>query len=685
MIGPCLGGLLLAVLAASVAAEAAPKPISGKLSKPGYTVIALAANGKATAVRARRGSFRLRPPAKAVTLHVRGPNGTYAGPIVIGRRMKGKRAILGVRAGAKLGRITVRSGYAMVARRVPRKWIDAQRLARARTGIPIGAGVFGRVRSTPPRRGRAPGDLDLDGIPEPLDIDDDGDLIIDNLDRSPAGSRARTAQTGGCGPGRINCQAIVSGLRLFLQDTVNANAGSTADQIDEKHRTRAGLRLAVPPGGPIELDCAGDPFATPPRLGLSYCTTSGTGTAAVGGGATGPPFPGPLGGPFDPDRDGFGVLDPSLQPNACGGGCPDSFFLAPAAETAKYDSDGNRRPGGIGSGDQFLEHVATDGDTSRCPPPPAVTNAACVTSTATLGYVFATVPALVRFSDTAGHSAALSYPVTGASCPPPACPPPAPGTPGNGFLVAPGPDGNIWLRLTFWRPQRTAIPQSDPPTATWMDVGHLTYGVGAHGYCRQSAFSEDDPNSTQVVEDDPNLTPATPHLFLQGGGGFDDSKDDVESSPGDTSPARTFSYSLNLTRCLTDLGIAFPPELWLEFVGAPGAPSAAAQVVAFRIPSSITIKKQTDPPESPTTGTEFGFHLIDSTGGVDFKLRHDGTKSFDFQPGNYTVQEPAAAGYDLTGITCDDSDSTGSTMAREATFRVGAGEHVTCTFTNKKL
>ena len=134
---------------------------------------------------------------------------------------------------------------------------------------------------------------------------------------------------------------------------------------------------------------------------------------------------------------------------------------------------------------------------------------------------------------------------------------------------------------------------------------------------------------------------------------------------------------------MTDLGIAFPNELWLEFISAPGAANAASQIIAFRVPSSITIKKQTDPAESPTTGTEFDFHLINNTGGVDFKLRHDGTRSFDLQPGNYAVQEPAAAGYDLTGITCDDSDSTGSIANREATFRVGSGEHVTCTFTNE--
>ena len=405
----------VALLAAAGPAAAAPKPISGKLSKPGYTLIALAANGEATSVRARRGKFKLRPPAKSVTLHLRSPNGTYAGPVVVGRKKKGKRAILGVRAGAKLGRIGVRRGYAKSTKRLRRKRVDPMRTARAKKGIPIGARVFGRVRSKR-LRPSVPGDLDADGIPQPLDIDDDGDLILDNLDRSPAGRRALAAQTGGCGPEGIYCQDIVSGLRLFLQKSVNANAGSTVEQIDEANRTGGGLMLAVPPGGPTELDCAGDLSAIPPRLGLSYCTTGGTGTAAVGGGATGPPFPGSLGGPFDRDRDGFGVLDPDLQPNACGGGCPNSFFLAPGAETAKFDSDGNRIPGGVGSGDQFLEHQATDNDTDNCP---NAANPACVTSTATLAYVFATVPALVGFSDTAGHSATVSYPVKGPSCPPP--------------------------------------------------------------------------------------------------------------------------------------------------------------------------------------------------------------------------------------------------------------------------
>ena len=57
--------------------------ITGKLSKPGYTVIALARNGRARVKRAPKGTFKLRPPADQVTLHLRASDGTYAGPVVV--------------------------------------------------------------------------------------------------------------------------------------------------------------------------------------------------------------------------------------------------------------------------------------------------------------------------------------------------------------------------------------------------------------------------------------------------------------------------------------------------------------------------------------------------------------------------------------------------------------------------
>ena len=63
---------------------------------------------------------------------------------------------------------------------------------------------------------------------------------------------------------------------------------------------------------------------------------------------------------------------------------------------------------------------------------------------------------------------------------------------------------------------------------------------------------------------------------------------------------------------------------------------------------------------------------------------NNGTITADVAPGQYTSTEAAKAGWDLTALTCDDANSTGSVANRQATFNVAAGETVTCTFTNRK-
>ena len=102
-----------AALAAAGPGQAAQNPITLKLSKPGYTVVALAPNGRAASARAR-GVVKLKAPARSVTLHLIGAGGTYAGPVVVGKR--GAKVLLGVKAGAKLGLVVVRKGYASPAR-----------------------------------------------------------------------------------------------------------------------------------------------------------------------------------------------------------------------------------------------------------------------------------------------------------------------------------------------------------------------------------------------------------------------------------------------------------------------------------------------------------------------------------------------------------------------------------------
>ncbi|MFI4977985.1 MAG: hypothetical protein ACHQC8_04820 [Solirubrobacterales bacterium] len=267
----------------SLAGAAPFKPITGKLNKPGYTVIALAANGQARSVIAKRGSFRVVPPAAMVTLQLRASDGVYAGPIVLqekGAKRKPHLAIVGVKAGAPLGNITVNSvaGYALarLSKRVWKARVDTTRWARAKNGVPIGAGNFGRVLSPPPRVS-PPGDLDADGIPDVLDIDMNGNLILNDVDRSTStASRARASQaqqrlfyprtslllTGG--------SSLKAGVFTPIGQPVNVNAPGLSEADINAALVSYGLLSVGAANGPYasgELDCGG----------LSYCSAGGTG------------------------------------------------------------------------------------------------------------------------------------------------------------------------------------------------------------------------------------------------------------------------------------------------------------------------------------------------------------------------------------------------------------------------
>ncbi len=527
------GVAFLATVAAAAAtagpAGAAPKRISGRLSRSGYTVIALASNGKAKSARVRHHRFSLRPPARRVTLHVRTKKGRYAGPIVIARKRKGRLAILGVKAGARLGRVKLHRGYATLARRLRRKWVDTRRRSRARHGIPIGARRFGRVRSRRTHRG-APGDRDLDGIPNALDIDDDGDLVLDNFERR---GRAGAAQSG-CTPPCAADLGLASQLELRLEESVNANAGALSLQdLDARLAAFGTLRIGYPHDAATELDCGG----------LAYCSRGGSGIVAYTGPpsvtpANGPPFPGCC----DPDGDGFGAMnlaafDPGSE------GHPAQFFLAHGATTQQ-----------IRAGDVLIERATSGGHETQFP--------------ITLQGVFATVPALVSYSDTAGHSGTVSYPLL----PPFTGSPPGPGQPREGFTVSAGAGGDVVLTLIFWRPQRQPIPGEK---GTWIDIGHLLYSASPQGagatpgpnFCPQSALSTTDPS----------LTPAGVPL---GGGGFRDRAADRAADP-----ANALRLSLDVTQCLAAHGLSWQPGQRLEIaiVATNSGNDLARQRLFFRL------------------------------------------------------------------------------------------------------
>lgn len=385
----------------------------------GYRLVALGPDGAATIGKAVRGRVSLSPRARRVTLHLIGPDGAYAGPVTVGTAARG-RVVVGVRAGAAIGTIRIVRGAAVAT--PPRGAIDRSRTAVARAGVPIGAKAFGLVRSV--ARGPAgPGrDRDRDGVPSAFDIDDDGDLILDNLDSSARAARVAALPVGPPvmgplgGPSPLpapgaGAPRIFSNLKLPIDTSLNVNAGVTTAAIDAAVSGSATLAIAVPGDDEVELDCGT----------LSYCAAGGTGRA-LGGGA----FP----AEFDADGDGLGTI---------AAGRSGDFQLSPGATSSA-----------IGSGDTFIWRVSSGGVESLIP--------------GVLNYQFVTTPAVASYRVGAGAPASVSYPV----------PPGGPGTMANPIEVPAA--GAASVDFTVWRPQRAAIAAAGE-TGDWVDIGGLAYSI----------------------------------------------------------------------------------------------------------------------------------------------------------------------------------------------------------------
>ncbi|MEA2222473.1 MAG: hypothetical protein QOH83_849 [Solirubrobacteraceae bacterium] len=484
------------VLAAPGIAVAKPHSISLKLSKAGYTVVALDNAGHA--VKAAGRNVKLTPTAARVTLHLVDARGNYAGPIVVAG--KGAKVVVGLRGAGRLGTVKVKRGYGLA--RAPKRALDKRRTARARAGVPVGALVLGRVAGRSKEAAGAGLDVDRDGVPGAFDVDDDGDLLLDNVDKAARRS-ARQVPTGppnsnlpvgpptpgsppvgaptpgpAGAPGAPGAGAgftLFSNLKLDIGLSVNANAGAVTDaQIDDVLARFATLAISVPAGDEVELDC----------LGLAYCSAGGTGTTLVGN----KPFP----GDFDADGDGFGTNSR---------GDTGDFQLHPGATSAE-----------IGSGDSFIQHVTSGGVET--------------TAAGTLNYVFSTTPALTTFTTAAG-SGTISYPV-------------APGGLGTDQNPIPVPAGSP-INLAFWRPQRKAIAGSGEGSG-FVDIGHLSYsadipngpsapgrpggGPGLGGNC-QGQYASTDADAT-VTSD-----------------GVLDKADDRAAAP-----ANTLSFTVDVDACL---------------------------------------------------------------------------------------------------------------------------------------
>jgi len=540
----------LAVYAAAAAAStsrARLAPITGDLSKSGYTVIALAYNGKA--ITAKGSDFRIAPPASPVTLQLVNAHGVYAGPVVVGGG--GSRVYEGVRAGAKLGTITLSNGYAVVARRLASRFIDKSRWAHAVHGVPVANGRnYGLVRIAGKHTGSsaAGGDLAHSGVPNDINIDPQANRQIAALAPASKQGKAKTAGAGGdatCDPSPCGVNGTTfhlhTGLGEDMTQTANVDAaGSTIADIDAGLSRSLLLHMdspfdynvgntaaAFPPGTSLaELDCAG----------LSWCSPGGSGDLAPtpSPSARGPAFPDCC----DPTGDGFGTIFGPGAPTFTTG----VFELWPGATSEQ-----------IGTGDTPILNLTVNGVVAQQP--------------LTLAYVFDTVPAIDSWSDGAGHSGTITYPASNTVGGINVCAGASPGTYCNPLSVAADSSGKVMLTLTWWRPQREGIPGAGEPA--FMDIGHLAYSLNFINMAGMGKPETSCP-ATTITTSDPDLIVTQAPLGSGGNNALIDSANDQPANP-----ANTLTATVNLTQCFADAGQTFPVGTTISF-GVMAMPQQAA-------------------------------------------------------------------------------------------------------------
>lgn len=526
--------LIAVSMALPATAAARSAPITGTLSKAGYTVVALGYDGKAVSSRSR--SFRLAPRSSRVTLQLRDARGKYAGPVIVGRTRG--RAVFGLKKGAKLGRVVVKRGYALTARPVARRLTDRGRAA-ARRGAPAGNGRnFGLVRSKLRGPAGTGGDQDRDGVPNAFDIDSDGDLVLNPVDGSGDARASQYEPRPGDGPGDGPADGGEPGpgpepagfnnfSQLFLEvhETVNANAAavSQADIDAAVKKNLAVIMLQIPDGA--TLDCGG----------LSYCSSGGTGAANA-----------------EPWRDNPGQPFPS-----CCDADGDGLATMPLNERGEFRLSPNATSAEIGSGDTMIQHLS---DGRELP--------------GSLAFVFNTVPAVSEWRDAAGNTGTFDYPVPAGS----------PGTGRNPLEIAPDASGRYSLTYTFWRPQRRAIATAGEGDG-YIDIGGLEYEANVPEIPRSGAgeFSAPQCPTASLSTSDPSLTVKPDLGDGRSQGRLADSAPDRASDP-----ANELTFSVDLSRCAELRGGSLAPgdQLNVDVSANPSSHSAhdvANQAIFVRL------------------------------------------------------------------------------------------------------
>jgi hypothetical protein len=316
--------------------------------------------------------------------------------------------------------------------------------------LSLGVGSIGESLGV---RSSLKGDADNDGLPDSVDIDVDGDGILNPYDLST--------------PTLPRNFYLFSNLKVGIEQTVNVNTGvtPTREQVDALLSNASTLAIEVVADNSLgevsELDCGG----------LSYCTTGGTGSVDQ----SRVPFPGPLGGSFDTDADGNGTIEK---------GSTNDFQLRTGAGLAE-----------INAGDTFVQEVTDSSGRSA-------------NYFARLAFVFKGTPALksLTVNSDSTRSTNFSYPIAEGG----------EGTPGNCINVSEDTAGDLRLSFEAWRPQRKGVPALGEGEWVDIGGSEITIDI-PNKPCSSAACSViRSPNNCGISSystSDPNLSVSTGRLM----------------------------------------------------------------------------------------------------------------------------------------------------------------------------
>ena len=296
------------------------------------------------------------------------------------------------------------------------------------------------------------GDCDGDGVPNVVDVDDNGNRILDAVDAVSAATTARLNLFFGLRPSFANQLNVYSGAtRASINSYLSQNSGGDGLGMNfflDQQYLDPGNGTALQN---VWLSCTtGQPWCAP-----------GTGTATISGLSDTPPL-----------RPGLARFQQIPWGTYFGASCDTSACTPLTGSDANSLAGVSRQgpskpPTWIGA----VRPTSTDALANVVPGDVLTINTrsasgVVATQPTTISPYFVTSPALASYGPADGSLTPVSYPL-------------APTTPGTSPSWPIQVDSSGRIKVRLWRPQRFALPGE---SAEYYDIGGLRWGVSVESY-----------------------------------------------------------------------------------------------------------------------------------------------------------------------------------------------------------